>query len=612
MAATATASIAGRTTAKDTGKEIPNPDMENVEFRRYQHWADRRMESLIQRMQTRLKGIKPEVALVTWTTNAGRWGHFLSIPRNMPARMNLLLDAPDQELWLDETNRGNTIAPAFGCAYAWSVTNHRVAFSEPYLMAHGNPYGKDGFPPEELHRRMMLVLTYGGFPSIAVGQPGRLQQAVYDTVREVNRLKPWLIDKQPDRWAAVVMSDNTKTFYGRQAGRVEERYLSNVLGTFRAAVEEHLPVTVINDWNLNERDLAAYKVLVLPNTACMDEAQVAAVTKFVESGGGLVASVDASCFDEFGEPRADFALGRVLGVTRNGVATKAEAGGKPAAEQIDENFAKSIGPDYWEKRKNVFDFRLDAQSVLQTARLADALGAGPVTFKGQAAFVRTDAPDAKAGATITVRDKAGSLPTPAIVTRTFGKGRVVYFAAGVDSAYYLYPYPYQRMLLTSAIRWAAGGECPVSVEGADVRPRDVLPPGAGREASPGRAAFQRHQHGGQPRAAERRRAAAGGNSAGPRYRGDVPRGEGHECVRRARAQEAGPAPRGRRRGHRRPAAAGGSQFDRAGPCRVTECETASERPEDYFPTCTPNPASIGLITPTGLTSATRTRSWWTS
>ena len=84
---------------------------------------------------------------MTWTTNAGRFGHFLSIPRNMPARMNLLLDAPapDQEFWLDETNRGPTVVPAFANAYIWATTNHRVAFSEPYLMSHGNPYGKDSF-----------------------------------------------------------------------------------------------------------------------------------------------------------------------------------------------------------------------------------------------------------------------------------------------------------------------------------------------------------------------------------------------------------------------------------------------------------------------------------
>ena len=53
-------------------------DLNDPEFRRYQHWADRRMESLIQRMQKKLKGIKPEVALVTWTTNAGRFARKIS------------------------------------------------------------------------------------------------------------------------------------------------------------------------------------------------------------------------------------------------------------------------------------------------------------------------------------------------------------------------------------------------------------------------------------------------------------------------------------------------------------------------------------------------------
>ena len=81
--------------------------------------------------------------------------------------MNLLLDAPDQEFWLDETNRGTTIVPAFANAYIWATTNHRVAFSEPYLLSHGNPYGKDSFPPQEILRRMLLAVTYGAQPSIA-------------------------------------------------------------------------------------------------------------------------------------------------------------------------------------------------------------------------------------------------------------------------------------------------------------------------------------------------------------------------------------------------------------------------------------------------------------
>jgi hypothetical protein len=54
--------------------------------------------------------------------------------------------------------------------------------------------------------------------------------------------------------------------------------------------------------------------------------------------------------------------------------------------------------------------------------------------------------------------------SPAIISRQFGKGRVVYFAAGIDAGYYSYSYPYQRRLLSQAIRWAAGEPPPVEVQ----------------------------------------------------------------------------------------------------------------------------------------------------
>jgi hypothetical protein len=444
---------------KATGKPIPTADLNDPAFRRYQHWADRRLEDLVRRMQERLKAIKPGVALVTWTTNAGRFGHFLSIPRNMPARLNLLFDAPDQEFWLDETNRGTTIVPAFANAYAWAVTNHRVAFSEPYLLTHGNPYGKDSFPPPEIFRRMMLALTYGAAPSIAVAQPKNLQQELYRCLDEVKKRKPWLTHKKPEPWAALVMSDNTRNFYGRSAGQVEERYLAAVFGAFRTAVEEHLPVTVINDWNLNPAGLARYRVLILPNTACLDKDQVAAVKGFVRNGGGLVASLDTSLFDEYGDPRANFALADVFGVAYRGL-TAAPRGGK---EEVDVNFARSIGPDYWKRRKNVFDFKPDPSSFLNRGKMKTYVGDQVVTFKGPALRVALKSGKAKALGTLRVRSDAKGLPFPGVVTHTYGKGRVVYFPAGLDAAYYLYAYPYQRLVLRHAIRWAASGPAPVEV-----------------------------------------------------------------------------------------------------------------------------------------------------
>src|SRR5205085_886032 len=158
----------------------------------------------------------------------------------------------------------------------------------------------------EVLRRMLLAVTYGAAPSIAVAQPARLQGEVYRCLDEVNRRKPWLTRKRPEPWAALVMSDNTRNFYGRSAGRVEERYLANVLGVdYRG----------------------------LPTTA---------------AGKG----------------------------------------------DLDANFARGVGPDYWERRKGVFDFQIESSSFLNRGRMRTYVGGDPVTFKGPAVRV---APRAGAG-----------------------------------------------------------------------------------------------------------------------------------------------------------------------------------------------------------------------
>ncbi len=438
----------------DTASELPPRDLNNPAFRRYQHWADRRMESLIVRMQTRLKRLKPGIALITWTTNAGRFGHFLDVPRNMPARMNLLLDAPDMEFWLDETNRGASIVPAFGCAYMWAVTNHRVAFAEPYLMSRGNPYGKDSFPAHEIERRMLLAVTHGCQPSLAITQPAHLQDAAYRCLAEVKKRAHWTTHKSPEPWGALVMSDNTRNFYSR--GDVEQRYLAHVFGAFRACLETHLPITVVNDWNLTPADLASHQVLILPNTASLDDAQVAAIRAFVERGGGLVASLDSGLCDEFGAPRAQPALAGLLGIEHLGPASA----NAPTAD-LDVNFTRTLPPEYWTKRRGVWDFAYEKDSFLEALR--PLLGDGRVTFKGPAIRVKPGA-DTRVVAMLHPKDDAKGQATPAILTRQVQRGRVVFFAAGLDAAHYLTSYPYYREALRSAIEWAAGNAPPVRVQ----------------------------------------------------------------------------------------------------------------------------------------------------
>lgn len=434
-----------------SGLEIPDVDLKDPTFRRYLAWRDRRMEAFVERIQARIRKIKPEAALVTWTTNAGRYGHFLDIPRNMSSRMNLLFDAPAQEFWLDESNRGNTIVPAFANAYLWAVSNHRLAFSEPYLMSHGNPYGTDSFPPQEVLRRALLPMTYGANASISLGFPKHRESAL-NAFREIRRRAPWLTDKQPEPWAGLVMSDQTRIQYGRQAGNVEDRYLANVFGAFRAVTEEHLPTTVLADWHLNPADLSRYKVVILPNTACVSDAQANALIEFVMQGGGLVATGHTSLFREDGTPRGEFALAKIFPGHYAGEVTSTAG----QNEVLDVNFAKGLGPEYWEQRQNLFDLRiLDHEILLSNQRLQAYVGEQAVTFKGPVVELRDLDRAAKVWATITPRATSGS-PRPAILSREVGKGRVVYFPAWCDAAYYSYPYPYQRILTAQAVRWAAG------------------------------------------------------------------------------------------------------------------------------------------------------------
>jgi len=441
---------------KDTGQEIPDVNMEDVAFRRFMLWQDRKMEQFVERMQVRLRKINPNFALISWTTNAGRFGHFRDIPRNMSTRMNLLFDAPAQEFWLDETNRGNTVVPAFANAYIWATTNHRVSYSEPYLYSHGNPYTKDSFPVEEVFRRAMLAITHGSFASLAFGWPG-LREAALSTTKEMTRRTPWLTYKETEPWAALVMSDITRNFYGRSPEKVEERYLSNVLGTFRTGLEEHMSVTLINDWNLNTQDLSRYKVLVLANTACLDDDQASAVREFVRNGGGLVASVDTSLFDGLGNVRKDFALADVFGVHYKGLPN---SGGEKVA--LDYNFEKGIPSDYWDKHKNIFSVKLTDHPMFHNARLEQFLKVGSLTFKGQAVAVEADSSAKVVGTIFPPENEPAALP--GIVVNQFGKGRAVYLAAGFDSGYYLYPYPFERLMVAQAMRWAAPEQFGITVK----------------------------------------------------------------------------------------------------------------------------------------------------
>jgi hypothetical protein len=304
-------------------------------------------------------------------------------------------------------------------------------------MSHGNPYTTDSFPAHELTVRCLGAMTNGSFTPLA-RMAGKA--ATMATLQEIARRKPWFLRLEQEPWAALLVSEQTRQFYAYD--NVMERWLSHALGFFRVAMEEHLPLTLITELDLRPEVLARYRVLVLPNAACLSDDQVAVIRDFVRSGGGLVATCETSLCDELGRPRPDFALHDLFGASRRGAFAAADP-----TKDLDANFALGIDADYWAKRANAgaLQFSDYSGSVFALdSRLQSLLPNGQATFTGPLVGPTAFQAPMRPAALFFPQDDPN--PFPVIGWGEQGRGRVVYFAAGIDAAYFNYGFPWAIVL----------------------------------------------------------------------------------------------------------------------------------------------------------------------
>ncbi len=224
-------------------------------------------------------------------------------------------------------------------------------------------------------------------------------------------------------------------------------YLNDFNGAFKALADARILTDIVLGRDLTMERLSAYRVLVLANVACLSDEQIAAITQYVAQGGGLVATHATSLYDELGNRRADFGLHDLLAVSYRApvnynttflqmTAGSLIAEGAPADNPL------SLGTPQWK-----VEARPDADI---------------------AAWVVVPLVDyAVASRRITWGDPPPGMQTahPAVVTRQYGKGRVVYFAGLPERAYFQRHYIHCRQMLVNAVRWAADAPPPVELAG---------------------------------------------------------------------------------------------------------------------------------------------------
>ena len=179
------------------------------------------------------------------------------------------------------------------------------------------PGGNHDYTPDQVRIGMAEASSFGGayhniFATVLAGDKEKAE-GVKGHYAFLEQNQQYYSGVRPVADVAILVSMSTINWYLPDNVAQGGELPVSIQGFAQALVELHIPFNVVTDEDMAKRELD-YRVLVLPNVACMSDQQAQAVARFVERGGSLVASSDTSLYDDDYRIRNDHALAEVFGV----------------------------------------------------------------------------------------------------------------------------------------------------------------------------------------------------------------------------------------------------------------------------------------------------------
>jgi hypothetical protein len=433
------------------GVEPPREaDYRNLTWQRwidFQSWV--REEALLDLTEA-LHAVNPEIAVIP---NQTKGWIFSGVTRTfLSTRAARCADGLLEEMGWDYKHNWNR-------PWAWPVG---AQFQNLFLTCRTRPgYGQMwhmvlNFPQVHTEALAYSMLANGAAPGVVTGGNWPQMEAVW---RHIKGCEPWIEEADLTPWMALHFSENTLNWYANARGSdAYMAYMKNVFGLFQAALELHLPVEIITDDDLADpQKLARYATVCLPNSACLSDAQVAALVEYVKGGGGLMATFETGSYDEDGTRRTASALEALTGVRTSG-AVASDSWSFPLASATHPMLQH---PDI----QQAGGWR---QGFLDPSPVA-TLFAGPKE-RGVSAVAVTRPPE---DAFTLPLQGAGTPKAPfapqdasfkTLIARTVGQGKVVYFPIDLGHAYYVFNHPLNRRLIGQALQWTAATAPPLQTD----------------------------------------------------------------------------------------------------------------------------------------------------
>jgi hypothetical protein len=297
---------------------------------------------------------------------------------------------------------------------------------------------------------------------------------MYETVAPVYRWhkanEEFLLNRQPIATAGVVWSQRNTDFYGRDDA--ESLVELPWRGLTQALIRWRIPYLPVHADHI-ERDAAQFSLLVLPNLAAMSDSQVEAVRRFVQRGGGLLATGQSSLFNEWGLARSDFALADLFRAHAVNPNVLNEATRKQRASATHHTYLRllpelranldgphnSTEPIVSATRHSVLE-GFDQTDILPFGGVLDRLNIDltaevPLTFVPEFPIYPPE----------TAWTREPKTDIPGLVLNTSAGGRVAFLPADLDRRFARDNLPDHGRLLANLVRWAAGRPIPLKVDG---------------------------------------------------------------------------------------------------------------------------------------------------
>lgn len=281
----------------------------------------------------------------------------------------------------------------------------------------------------------------------------------------------YLVNRRPVASVGVVWSQRNTDFYGRNQASdlVDLPYR----GFTQALLRARIPYLPLHADHI-DRDGASLAVLILPNVAALSGEQCAAIRRFVERGGSLIATGASTLYSEWGDPREDFALADLFRAHATGTRLGASEHRKWASGAYHtylrlspELRARVYGPKAGDEPAPSGDRHPVLRGFDETDLLPYGGMLDPVRTDPGVVIPMTFVPPFPVYPPETAWMREPKTSVAGLVLSTHVKGgAIAYLPADLDRRYAKDHLPDHANLLANLVRWAAGERIPLHVEGA--------------------------------------------------------------------------------------------------------------------------------------------------